>query len=175
MKNQLSIMNSNTSIHQLANLLLLNGWSIFGGYVRDLLAGDKPNDLDIFASQASLVNLLSLVVRSGYHVVNLDQSTYGPRGWKVIVKAPNGEQVSLDGEQVSLDIVNPGTAHGPDVDVNRLVLSADGIRVMGGKQYDFSTILLHIKEKRYVSEIMCPPHRIWKLDNCGWESLPDRW
>jgi hypothetical protein len=163
MKNQLSIMNSNTSIHQLANLLLLNGWSIFGGYVRDLLAGDKPNDLDIFASQADMVKLLSLVVQSGYHVVYLGQSTYKPRGWKAIVEAPNRGTIALD-------IINPGTDHAPDVDVNRLVLSADGIRIMSGRRYDFSTILLHIREKRYVSENGCPLYRIEKLEKRGWVS-----
>jgi hypothetical protein len=164
-------MNNSTSlIHQLANLILLNGWSIFGGYVRDMLAGNEPHDLDIFATAADIPKLLSMVVSDRYRMTRIRQSTYHPNGWKVEI-----EELGEESNILNLDIVNPGISHRPDVDINRLVLSADGIRVMGGyqrqKHYDFSTIHQHIKERVFVPEFACSARRKAKLVTFGWTTM----
>lgn len=34
-------------IHELAQKFLAQGYNIFGGYVRDLISGDEPKDIDV--------------------------------------------------------------------------------------------------------------------------------
>jgi hypothetical protein len=146
---------SDTTVQSsIVNVILNNGGAVFGGFVRDLIAGVTPNDIDCFLPKNKILNVLTELSVIGtfhsYGALTIDYSSEG--------LGSRWELVDKDHVSVMIDIVISGSKHLPDCDVNRLTLTNSGIRVMNrycnsNNQFvALSSIISHIHHSVFVPE-----------------------
>ena len=114
---------------------------IFGGYVRDLICGNKPNDIDIrLPTDIVLTEFVRLLSLSGrlYSISRSSDGTYG--SIKVEVNLGTGTENNL----IKLDLTTPHALNNCiDFTVNNLILTPDGeigVRIVP-KQWDRVKVL----------------------------------
>jgi hypothetical protein len=151
------------------------GCVVFGGYVRDLIAGlgNDPGDIDIKLNPEldvtyQLSQFLSLggVIKSiindynGKTVVGLEKS--------------KGAVYKLEIGEVKVDLVVPNKiCRKPDVNVNLLEMSEGGIRMSitdnyGSVGFTMPEIIWCIQNKKYVPEWYASRKRIAKIEGKGY-------
>ena len=142
---------------------------IFGGYVRDLLAGVPAKDIDIRTedSQAFVYGLL----RYGFTVRLRYTFSYGFAMHRLNI-TDNNECVAIE-----VATVLSGTAFiVPDVNVNRLEFSASGISYTHNcGEFDLQTILDHIHRRVFVREYGCKEERLRHMIDKGWKEIEQPW
>lgn len=161
---------------------------IFGGAVRDHVAGDVYNDLDIWFSRPSCrEQFIRAMVRAGCALVqkSLDwqehSNAYG---------TPNLERYDLilDGETIQLDLVTKGVGseHDPfnntlDLDVNGLCIGRNGLVFKSDSVDDsLEALLQRCKDHTFMPVNELRDNRkskMEKLQERGWRALysPIRW
>ena len=157
-------------IQKVASFILENGYTIFGGYVRDLLAGKKPNDIDVLLSKPTeAFFLLDLLVKA-YERVTVVCNSAERRSNRY-----NADVLRLEVEGVCIDLVSPvsvadGVTHLPDASVNRLQMSSMSIESMG-TDYTIQDIINQIVLRVYVPEAGMSDDRVSKMESAGWRHL----
>jgi hypothetical protein len=160
-------------IQKVASFILENRYTIFGGYVRDLLAGKKPNDIDVLLSRPTEAYcLLDLLVKE-YERVTIVYNPVERRSNRY-----NADVLRLEVEGVCIDLVSPvnvaanGVIHRPDASVNRLKMTSDSISLMGfAMNYTIQDIINQIVLRVYVPEAGMSGDRISKMESAGWRHL----
>jgi hypothetical protein len=156
--------------------------NVFGGFVRDMLAGDEPHDLDVLCDKhSSAIDIVQFLLHNGY-TLNKTESIrkrnpgYGFSFSVMLIS------VSKKENQIDLDIVKSydgGECFNPDVDVNRLVWDpiSSGIGTFtSDNPHGFGPItanlLFQIKEKRFKkAELGISRTRTLNMESKGWEQL----
>lgn len=151
---------------ELVRLICKNGY-IFGGYVRDLLCGDSPSDIDC-------------VIRSEKQFLCFEQelvNTFGPfttirvGGYEDLDGYDLNLRRLLVGEKsIQVDVIDRQPFL--DFDVNSLMLSKNGIFVSYCHQNSFNSVVHNIMNKRAkIYSYDVPEHRIEKMKKKGWEII----
>ncbi len=153
-----------------ANVILKAGFKIHGGYVRDLIRGETPTDIDVLVPPDKITVFLErLSVDFEVRILQVNRSEeYGAHLWKcVLVK---------EGSEVPVDMVisGPRWNHKPDANVNKLVLTPDrNIELCSDEFGDLPDILQDICKKQF--RVHYPgstdSRRIKKLEEKGWTQV----
>ena len=153
---------NNTS--QVLSAIFTQNGIVFGGFVRDMLAGEKPKDIDV-----ETIDPMKMVI----HLTTLGKvEVTGSSGY-----GGHGIQVSLtcfsDGEEFLLDINKDKIKHRPDVDVNRLIMDANSIHLSydGMNHFYMHEVLEHIQNRSFYTEYGCSQRRIKHMLDKGWTHL----
>ena len=152
---------------------------IFGGYVRDTIAGDEYKDIDIFlpnyphgsANGAKRDFISNLQRIFGYAHVR-SQGDRGCYHGNVSLRKTRVE-VRLEGYWIAIDLVSGEDASEPfgtlDADVNALYMTRDG-QVFAAPSLDSQQIIPNIKAKRFVP-YTSDPTRLNKLAQKGYQAM----
>lgn len=134
---------------------------IFGGYVRDLVAGIEPNDIDIWVPNSDTKErfILELARRTPVQIMT-GFSAY--------------QTVSLSVPELGVDHIDITLMNDmrPDVNVNRLHLLPMGNILRAAEGYDIFQIIQDIHNRNFRSEVGISSLRRGKLLNKGWTELP---
>ena len=147
-------------IFTIINLVWSEGGCVFGGFVRDILRDDKPNDIDCFFgnnSAATLRFLQKLAMNVGPY--KIEGALYEPE-YPMIRIMVRGIQIDISPCQYSL----------PDFDVNLLSLYKGQLSIM--RRFDWLTLentLRNIRRKQARQLPSCPAHRLNKMKEKGWD------
>jgi hypothetical protein len=160
--------------------LIVHQANVFGGFVRDMLAGDEPHDLDVLCDKnSSAIDIIQVLLYNGYTLnktesINKRNPGYGFMFKVMLISISKGE------DQIDLDIVKCFGDDGyfnPDVDVNRLVwdpISDDIGMFTSDNPHGFdpvtANIFSQIKEKRFKNEFGTST-RILNMESKGWIQL----
>ncbi len=111
--------------------------AIFGGYIRDIIRDEEPNDIDVVISEMYLDNFIKKVESMGYDIEGSEGVfKLKKKGYRDI------EVVSMEDDP---DDVILGPAAAPDFSVNLLVFSMqDGLNEWTG-EYKIDEIIKDIK------------------------------
>jgi hypothetical protein len=157
-----------------------NGF-VFGGYVRDMLYGCSPKDIDCYIppDQHNAFWMALLNRFKSFTVERVD--SYG----RLVGDAPFfSHQMFLQRlvvvlfdlrkgmpEHVHVDVVDsPNPDLVPDFDVNMLKMDRNGIGVMNNR-VNILTVLANIRSKQAAMFPTCSSYRRRKMENRGWKVL----
>lgn len=165
---------TSTRIETFMGLCFMNGGKVFGGFVRDMLSGDAPNDIDmIFPTMREAMEFFGAAYKAGLvkGILPKPESQEIPLGYKLMgtfgsehvmrfepIQLANAkvEQDTLTGEMERnvlhlshIDLVVGTGLETPDYSVNRLCLDRKGIHAIEqGDVYTWDTIML-CREKQF--------------------------
>ncbi len=144
---------------------------IFGGYLRDTLAGDSFRDIDVRGDIKSIVMALSEICSVRRHMASaLGRSSYAR--YTLLCSGLDRDVV------LSVDVgeIRETTEHLPDANVNRLMWSQGGLAAFSrtaktniNVPETTLNILDDIRNKRFCRENGCPDCRVQKLIDMGWK------
>jgi hypothetical protein len=151
--------------NNILDIIIRNKGSIYGGYIRDLINGTKPNDIDIIISDLYYDDFVVEMIENGYvSSRNYDNDTM------VYKKAGNRDvEVSVVDDDPEDTILGPVSI--PDFDVNLLEYVNGKLIDWTNPDNDISTIIKHIKDKETVqleSDDEIGLYRIDKMKNKGY-------
>lgn len=145
--------------------LFVQKGALYGGYLRDVIAGDEPTDLDVVLSEKGYgIYFIKYLLANNYRLEYNQNDT-------IVARKPGARNVEMifvedDPEEVIL-----GPEASPDFDVNLLVLNADGVlRDWTGERIDLTEIFENIATRRAVS-LEPGPNRIEKMMQKGYAIL----
>ena len=173
------------SIDNIVHWVLDSGGKVFGGFLRDMIAGEAPTDLDVlFSNEDKFSSFLRKMIAAGFFVRSEDSSSQ--RSNEFIYEEYPMDAThyrvffqSLDckkGDKIEkIDIVIPyGPGYIPeeevnilDVDVNQLVLTNTGLRC----RQDMSVfgIISNIKNREMEVLPGCRSARLKKMKEKGYK------
>lgn len=146
------------------------GGYVFGGYIRDRILGECPEDVDLcFPDEASAFRFVAYLAEAYTHVVvnNPLGTAYTFRGTKLRVVITESDHLPI---QVDI-MVGSGWQDNPDFDVNGFVYENTlhlGESWTGENELN---ILGNIAQKRARMMFGCKPHRVAKMLRKGWTIL----
>lgn len=159
-----------------------NGF-VFGGYVRDMLYGCSPKDIDCYIppDQNTWFWLALLNHFKSFTVERIDSYCGEAPDFshhmflqRLVVLPPTPpvwQYDSLCAERIQIDVVDsPNPDLVPDFDVNMLKMDRNGIEVMNNRA-DILTVLKNIRSKQAVMFPTCSSYRRRKMENRGWKVL----
>lgn len=147
---------------------------VFGGYVRDMLSGDVPNDIDCcipnYAREVFWKDLLnhfgSFTVTKMQDYKNLAKDFYG---YNTLNKMSLQRIIVRD---IQVDIVDHAAfmPNCPDCDVNMLKLTKTGIELMD-RSLNLASVLKNIRMHQASFFPTCRPCRAKKMQNKCWNLI----
>jgi hypothetical protein len=139
---------------------------IFGGYVRDLLAGVEPKDMDIrFKKYDDIKDFLFLLLRSGEAITLNSETEYSAAYGRCI-------HYKVTVGSLSLDCLDRPVAKPLDFNVNGLEMAHDKILVPetnGSPDLSMSRILECIQKREAVMIGKADDYRVLKMIDRGWK------
>lgn len=137
--------------------------AIYGGYLRDVIAGEEPNDIDIILSELRYgLEFIKYLLSKGY------QLDYEGKNDTIIATKSGARKLELAFVEDSPDEVLIGPVSGPDFDVNLLLLGEDGVlRNWMDPNEDIIEIIENITSRRAV-RIEADRDRIRKMSQKGY-------
>lgn len=163
---------------------------MFGGWVRDMISGDEPNDIDVllppgFTEDQARLIALRLGVNLGLSVLveyRYPREVYG--GGIRVLRCTYTRGEALNGERYQVDfVIAEDDSFYPDVNVNRLAIDihkrtmfAFLMSDMLGESYIFPhprpeemvQIIQDIRERKYRGGLFVSKDRLLKLQNKGY-------
>jgi hypothetical protein len=126
------------------DIIIRNKGAIYGGYIRDLINGTKPNDIDIIISDLYYDDFVREMIENGYvSSRNYNNNTI------VYKKAGNRDiDVSVVDDNPEETILRPVSI--PYFDVNLLEYVNEKLIDWTNPDNDISSIIKHIKDKETV-------------------------
>ena len=158
------------------------GGYVFGGFVRDYLAGDSFNDIDIFipgdANNSNVVQgILQQLLHKGMSVKSVANTPYyrddlWRRNYSVI--SPNGRTV------VSVDFVQRSNGNsmsvpftlGTDADVNHLYMVGSTAKLWSGYPSTLAVVMQHITNREFEVAPTVSARRVQKMIMRGYKQIP---
>lgn len=126
----------------LIHIILDNGGCIFGGFLRDFIAGDPPNDMDAIIRKEHLPQFEDDMEKLGYVCINEDEVCTYYKQDCIIVEVLVGDEDMKD--------CRLGPCPQPDYTVNLLALDDDGLYDWMG-EHEVEDIIQSIKRKETVA------------------------
>lgn len=169
-------------MHKIIDLTLEHEGIVFGGYLRDMISGDEPSDIDIMFSRFSDYQcFLQELFQMAYCKIEDRTVKEGER--EKIGYTINGRfyRIHFSAADLShtgvsyIDVVIP-TGSGdflPDADVNQLALTPAGLKIRsmvngylcscGEEELDLFTVIDNIHKKQVKFFDLCPQSRREKM------------
>ena len=158
-----------TTLQNIEKVIFATDCMIFGGYVRDMLVGDPPNDIDVWVPNRESIQKI---------VYGLARETPVKLDTTVEEAYPHFRVLTPELEVAHIDLVTPDSleenGHFPDANVNRLVYGRGGIQVNRSycpKEWDLMEVLSDIRNKVYRAEFGMDVKRHTKLQEKGWTEV----
>jgi len=108
--------------HTLVDAVLSENGFVFGGYVRDMLTGATPRDIDCYVPPENFMSLISRLMVLGSVTLTRKPDTYGGVG--TVMVALEGVDIPLEVTDQEVHVAIPC-----DFTVNMLILNKKGIGV----------------------------------------------
>jgi hypothetical protein len=163
-----------TTLQDIEKVIFATDCMIFGGYVRDMLVGDPPNDIDVWVPNKESIQKI---------VYGLARETPIKLDTTVEETYPHLRVLTPELEVAHIDLVTPDSlgenslgeeGHFPDANVNRLVYSQHGIQVNRSycpQIWNLMEVLSDIRNKVYRAEFGMDVKRHTKLQEKGWKEV----
>ena len=147
----------------LIELVFRHGGYIWGGYVRDLIAGDSPHDIDVAISDDYVQEFYAELVSFGYEP-GPDQHTWNHSGGLISIDVIENDSEAHD--QQLIDIGAP-----IDFDVNCLAYDGQYLFFWTGSTTDPLEIVEAI-QRRVATAVNPTPQRVTKMLGKGYTINP---
>ena len=131
-------------IHILAKKFLDSGHIIFGGYVRDMIAGDTPVDLNICYCNTGLERLLRDFSKNFEITITGQDYKYAANNKGGVFALKTKFKFPMTGEVVKVDLIGSISIL-PDYSVNHLKLSKDSVSSFG--KFTIIDVFKHINNR----------------------------
>lgn len=137
---------------------------VFGGYLRDVISGETPKDMDIwFRSNTDIQQfIIDMAMLCSIRLEKVENTEYGYGSF--IHYRLYCDYMSLE----HIDLVVRGEWHNLDVDVNMLYLFRGELRAYHG---DILDILANIGKKQFKRLPHCTNNRQAKMVAKGWTEV----
>lgn len=161
-------------VKRIVSLALQSKGKVFGGYVRDLIAGVEFNDIDIaFWSEEEIFDFLSKLSDDfDVSISKKEDAIYWFNGEDSGHFCTRQLVVKSEGECVELHCTTV-MKHLPDVSVNRLFLQKvngeEVLKTFG--DYKLNTVLAQIAKRVFVPEHGVNTERVKKIESKGYKKL----
>jgi hypothetical protein len=152
--------------------------NVFGGFIRDMLAGGEPNDIDVLCCvDKTPLDCIQALLLHGYTINKSENKNNKNPGYGRSFTVVSISVSSKDEGQIDIDIVKPekNGSFIADVDVNRLVwnpvdntlgmMTSEDLIYIGPVSL---TILDQIKEKKFKKEFGTSCQRVLHMTTKGW-------
>jgi len=149
---------------------------VFGGYVRDMMCGKTPKDVDCFIPANKKDSFWASLLRffpEGFSVVKAEE--YGSCWPYTVPYMTSFQRLIVHGEKnIQVDICgNP--LFMPDFDVNMLKFDGRTISLMKDHdryyRFSISSVLQHIREHKAMMLSTCNDDRLQKMRDAKWEVI----
>lgn len=164
---------------EIESAVKFNHGCIFGGYVRDMIAGILPKDIDVYFPadperfMVDAIRIQSFMV-DAIRILG-ESDDFPPIHGDVIVSRPLGEYMTYrlvqGNRKVDISFVeNPWAADKIDCDVNMLQMNGGQIEIGKGAPgiYSISEIIQHIHKREFVRLPGCSQARYIQMLGAGW-------
>lgn len=160
-KSIMQMIQSDTPNTPLFEVLFENKGVVYGGYLRDIIAGDKPNDIDVVLFEDKLDSFLEATIKLGY------TKTIKDDGLIVLTKA-NCLKVEAFADGKSTDDVTLGASCDPDYSVNLLTTNGKELYSWVDAQGSVTDIISNILA-RVAVEMAPSGDRVKKMESKGYK------
>jgi len=165
------------NVFKIIDIVIKYKGAVYGGFVRDMLANRPFNDIDIWfkclEDKLKFETQLQAEYQCSITSVEWENDKYfSPADHSKIIILDEKFGFTLD--VLVIDTDSFFTKHKPDVNVNRLYISKDGIKTYC-TSYSAFDIIKSIKNNHITPEINCKSikKRVGKLLDKGWEMNPE--
>lgn len=153
-------------------IFAVNGY-VFGGYVRDMVDGSTPKDIDCFVPQGYIMGLWRMIMGhfpNGFTVVKMKQYDIDYYGTADFVR-----MLIHHHSTIQLDITSD-PLFAPDFDVNMLKLTQHGISLLSDcpdncLNLSLGGVLGNIRDRKAYALQGCSDARRKKMISKGWEII----
>jgi hypothetical protein len=161
---------------------------IFGGAIRDSIAGQKINDIDLLTGAKSMIFVRQILLNNGFNFIESLQSKDLARMYSDIhvICEPH---TWIKGEKM-IQVIRPRSGYKVpskeeyEKDFNNLISNVDlsccGVSWNGRLQEDYPNSIIHCQNKVFSVNENAKMysnsrinHRIYKMQNRGWEQIPN--
>jgi hypothetical protein len=162
------MFNSNKELSEaIISRVYANDGFVYGGYVRDLIAGIDPTDIDVQVRDPFQFVVRLTEISNNICVFGKEAGTDHYKADRPIIKLI--VRSDDDDIEVPVDVSQTRTTHEPDIDVNQLQMRYGGITVHGS--LNLAKVIEHIHSRSFVCFSRCEAHRRDKMLAKGWKNI----
>lgn len=148
-------------------LVFGNHGTIFGGYVRDTIAGVEPSDMDVLMSRANRERFIAELINTGKPVTFVSHGNKDRYYYRFAFS-----RIKVDFEGMAFDlVVGDNWGKGLDFDVNGLKLTQRGNGLSCCAGLNIGEVLRNISRKQARRMKGCSEERLERMVAKGWRIL----